>query len=115
MFDLFKPVPALVNPITGKPILADWQGKDGPRLLLTWTQGTAIPEWNVDAEMKGSETPFWPEQERLPDKFQIYTDEDGFTYLAECLCINGIWSETRLTICGKHDRHGRFTNFLKEG
>ena len=42
MFDHYEPDPAVVCPYCGTE-LGDWQGKDGPCLLLVWRQGLAAP------------------------------------------------------------------------
>lgn len=86
MFDHYVPVPDLSCKCGAR--LGDWQGKDGPCELLTWTQLEARPTNNAG-----------PKERRLTDGVgAIYTECANCARWVDAYCVvkNGIWATTRL-------------------
>jgi hypothetical protein len=88
-FDTYVPRPALQCPVCHTE-LRDWQGKDGPCLLLVWTQGSREPQ-PTDLEIDRSSLSV------LPDEFLIYSyDCACFDRRVEAVgrCVDGVWQST---------------------
>jgi hypothetical protein len=89
MFDSYVPQPMLKCPVCGED-LRDWQGKDGPCLLLVWRQGVRRPratDLEVDIDALS-----------LPSEFLVRSHScDCFEYGIEAVgrCVDGVWRETR--------------------
>lgn len=49
MFDYYVPAPSLSCPVCGKEV-KEWQGKDGPCVLESFTQGQPVPLGPIDLE-----------------------------------------------------------------
>jgi hypothetical protein len=85
LFDTYIPQPPLTCPVCGTA-LGNWQGKDGPCLLLLWTQRIREPRaTDSDVDAKGV---------ALPDEFLIYSyDCACFDYGVEVVgrCVDGVW------------------------
>ena len=96
MFDFYRPVPELHCPDCATP-LKDWQGLEGPCLLLVWQQGQIAPVAHqvVEESRLGREV---LATLRLPDEFDIYTncDQCGRWIAARGRCLNGGWSESEV-------------------
>lgn len=98
MFDYFRPVPALPCPSCGEQ-LADWQGKDGPCLLMEWNQHEAAPAGQRADPPRDS-----LEAHRLPEVFCLYTScACGFAVDATGFADNGVWTEVALGFVSTRD------------
>ena len=90
MFDWYDPVPPVPCPECGGRL--EWQGKDGPDLLLVWRQGSAHP---VDQQMD-EETRLPPEglaDITLPDSFEILGwCERDHKVAGTGHCEEGVWT-----------------------
>lgn len=91
MYDTFQPRPALKCRNCHGP-LDGWQGKDGPCLLLDWTQGVPAPTG------EGGDFPPIALAERtklrLPRRFAIYTNCAGCqhnTIYVTGFCVDSAW------------------------
>jgi hypothetical protein len=94
LFDAYRPVPEISCPACNQP-LDDWQGKDGPCLMLVWVQGHAAPiDQSVDEESRLP--PEILDQLRLPEEFYFHTEgcRCGRVILARGRCVDGVWSES---------------------
>lgn len=91
MFDTYVPVPPLSCPACGKE-QKDWQGKDGPCVLETFTQGQPVPLGPIDLEWEFSEA--FPQPEPATT-FEIHTSCCRFLE-AEGELEDGIWVRTSL-------------------
>jgi hypothetical protein len=102
-FDTYIPRPALMCPVRGRE-LRDWQGKDGPRLLLVWEQGIRLPRnTSLEGDVEGL---------TLPEEFLIYSyDCQCFPRGVEAVgrCVDGVWQSTALLTA---DLVERFYYFL---
>lgn len=98
MFDTYVARPPLKCPRCAAP-LDDFQGKDGPRALLVWEQGTAAPvAQNVnDCKLPAEELTTF----RLPPRFEIYTECRGCKLWVNVtgFCEDNVWSHSTF---GKH-------------
>jgi hypothetical protein len=88
-FDTYDPTPLLKCPVCGNE-LRDWQGKDGPSLLLVWQQGVRRPRaTNLEVNVVGLS---------LPPVFSLRSFTCAcFEHGVEAVgrCIDGVWQETR--------------------
>jgi hypothetical protein len=94
MFDYFEPAQLRACPSCGAPL--EWQGKDGPRALFVWREGSAAP---VD-QVADEDCKLEPDQRdrfRLPSAFEIYAvcAIDG-AFTARGTSIDGVWRSTEL-------------------
>jgi hypothetical protein len=90
MFDSYVPEPMLKCPVCGTD-LRDWQGKDGPNLLLVWRQGVRRPQ-PTDLEVAVNHLSLPPEFLLRSSTCQCF----GNGIEAVGRCIDGVWSETQL-------------------
>jgi len=96
MYDQYVANPPLPCRHCGAP-LSELQGKDGPRLLLVWREGTAAPidemrdlQWRLAAEQRV--------QFRLPPLFHFYGSCErcsNWTEFTGC-CVDGFWADSIL-------------------
>ena len=77
-------------------VLDDWQGVDGPCVLLVWQQGLSRPVGQrVDAD--SATDPEVVAGLSLPDRFIIYTDcPHGHRVDVDGSCVDGTWTESLL-------------------
>jgi hypothetical protein len=107
MFDEYEPTPAIRCSACGGEV-RDWQGKDGPCLLLIWRQGVAAPlgqrsdpEWHVAIEHL-----------RLPAEFAIGGScRCGRHNEAFCQSVDGTWARTVPLgpVYPERGKHGRWS------
>ncbi|MEZ4446324.1 MAG: hypothetical protein R3B72_45015 [Polyangiaceae bacterium] len=107
MYDTFVPVPGLLCPTCGAA-LPDFQGKDGPCLLLIWQQGIASPVGcDVDeiSDLDEGARQSWLETFSLPQRFTFYDRCEGCTewVVFTGFCENGTWTES---VLGDHLNEG---------
>jgi hypothetical protein len=91
MFDWFEPNPAPTCPVCGNTP-SDWQGQDGPSVLLVWSQGHASPtEHKVDAELQNHDV---LRDARLPDTFS-FAGWDANDHRLEIAgsTLGGVWTD----------------------
>lgn len=96
MFDSYRPTERLRCPVDGNPLL-EWQGKDGPCLLLVWQEGTKHPvDHRVDEEVRLSTLDL--KSFTLPSRFVIYSFDCPVhqPVFAACATRDGIWTSTEL-------------------
>jgi hypothetical protein len=89
MFDWYEPQPAIPCRRCGRPL--EWQGKEGPNLLLRWRQGSRAPvgqdcddQWAVQLELV----------EPLPTRFEIHAYCCGEGVEGVGHASEGTWSHT---------------------
>jgi hypothetical protein len=100
MFDEYIPDPPLPCPACGKT-LADWQGEDGPNLLLVWKQGERFPiDCRLADEMyhQGKASFLRSGRHVLPERFEFHTDVCDCNHLVYGVgrCVDGVWTEAEL-------------------
>lgn len=97
LFDSYIPEPALRCPVCDF-LLTNWQGKDGPCLLLTWQQGVKFPVAHELPEESVDDSKSFLESWSLPPRFEIYSDECRCGRLIEAygICEQGVWSRTEI-------------------
>jgi hypothetical protein len=97
-FDTYVPDPALRCPACCGE-LRNWQGKDGPCLLLTWQQGSGEAlATDPELDVRGV---------ALPHEFLIYSYDcacfEGGVEAVGC-CIDGVWRSTAYLTAEQVDR-----------
>jgi len=94
MFDCYVPVPAISCPCGAS--LDGWQGKGGPCLMYTWTQGQPAPELSRLDQM-------YPAKD--PGLLRLLDGETGMMTQckackswidADCVVRDGVWVETHV-------------------
>jgi hypothetical protein len=95
MFDHYEPVPPVCCPKCGAE-LREWQGKDGPCVLLCWKQGEKYP---VGGLMSADSDEKVEDRSTLPETFGIYTScgECRAWIDATCRGENYVWSRTEVS------------------
>ena len=83
--------------VAGCAIEEHWQGKDGPRALFSWREGSAAPI-TQDADEEIALPLNEREALRLPETFVIYSHDcpEHRPVEARGRCVNGVWAETGL-------------------
>ncbi|MGH1376979.1 MAG: hypothetical protein ACRBCK_11605 [Alphaproteobacteria bacterium] len=98
MFDYYQPTEKIKCPKCGYQ-LKEWQGKGGHCALLVWQQNNKqAVDQKVDKEVKL--TAKQRDNFLLPNTFEIYSYDcpDHQPICATGICINGIWSKTKLHV-----------------
>lgn len=95
MFDCCRPAAELRCPACQR-VLQEWQGKDGPRALFVWVEGTAAPvsqEVSHDVRLHPPQL----QAQRLPPSFGIYSSDfpDHHPIAADGVAPEGVWLATR--------------------
>ena len=99
MFDWYQPKPPIPCPLCGKK-LKQWQGKNGPNLLLRWRQGIAVPSGGLVRGLSKAER----EEYGLPKEFEIrsYDCPTHQPITVFCKTSIGVWKSVKVM------GHGRF-------
>ena len=100
MFDYYIPDPPLACPVCGRP-LGQWQGTDGPNLLLVWKQHEPAPvDVRVMEECYGYDKAAFLQRHHsaLPQRFYFSTHGCRCDRPIHAIgrCISGLWSESEL-------------------
>ena len=94
LFDSYEPVPPIACPHCNA-ILRDWQGKQGPCVLVTWRQGEANPVRGPSPTV--DEDPSWLLRWALPETFEFYSFCDcNHETIARGTAQAGVWKHSEV-------------------